>query len=80
MTRRQIGFLTLVNEFDASECAGRMIETFESQHRSPSLFDSAVVLVNRVVEITVRPHHESGWQQLLFLQLRHSFMRGGIAI
>jgi hypothetical protein len=75
-----LSFLNLVNEFDASDREGRMVEALEAAHWSHSLFDSAIVLFNHIIQITVRPHKKFGGQDTLFLEFAHCDMRGGIAI
>jgi len=57
-----------------------MIEALEPQHRSHSLFDSAVVLFDHIIQITVRPHKKFGGQDALFSEFAHCDLRGGIAI
>ena len=57
-----------------------MIKTLESQHRSHSLFDSAVVLFDHIIQITVRSHKECCRQETLFLEFAHCDMRGSIPI
>ena len=57
-----------------------MSEALKPQHRSHSLFDSAVVLFDHVIEIAVRPHKKFGGQDALFLKFACRDMRGGIAI
>ena len=40
--------LNLLYKLDAADRHGRVIEPFESEHRSGSLFDSPVVLLNHI--------------------------------
>jgi len=51
-------FLNLVSEFDAGDRDGRMRETFKPQHWPHSLFYSAVILFDYIIQIAVRPHDE----------------------
>jgi hypothetical protein len=76
----KLGFLNLMNEFDVGDGGGRMIAALEPRHRSHSLFDSAVVLFDHIIQIAVRPHKELNGQETLPLEFAHSDMRGGISV
>ena len=57
-----------------------MIKSLESKHRFHSLFDSAVVLFDHIIQITVRSHKECCRQDTLFLEFGYRCMRGCIPI
>ena len=57
-----------------------MSEALKAQHRVHSLFDSAVVLFDHIVEIAIRPHNECCREDSLGLELSHCNVRGRIPI
>jgi hypothetical protein len=76
----KLAFPNLVNYLNPADSDSCMIEALKAEHRSHSLFDSAVVLFNYIIQITVRSHKEFGGQDALFLEFTHCDMRSGIAI
>jgi hypothetical protein len=60
--------LNLLYKLDAADRHGRVIQPFESEHRSGSLFDSPMVLLNHIVEILARPHSDTPRQPAFRLQ------------
>jgi hypothetical protein len=66
--------LNLVYKLDAADGHGRVIEPFESEHRSGPLFDAPMILLNPIVEILARPHSDPPGQPAFRLQFPHRSM------
>jgi hypothetical protein len=45
-----------MRQLDASDCDGRVLERLEPGHRFAASLDRAMVLLNEVIQILVRPH------------------------
>jgi hypothetical protein len=54
--RKRIALANSVSELDAGECDRRVGERLEPGHRRAAPLDRAVVLLNELVEVLVRPH------------------------
>jgi hypothetical protein len=54
----------LVNQCNASDRDGCMVEAREPQHRPHSLFHATVVLLNDIVHIAVGPYSKITWQDI----------------
>jgi hypothetical protein len=46
-----VTLLDLVRQLDSADGDCRMVESFESQHQPDPLFDSAVVLLDEIVQV-----------------------------
>jgi hypothetical protein len=63
--------LNLLYKLDAADRHGRVIQPFESEHRSGPLLDSPMVLLNHIVEKLARPHSDTPRQPASRLQFLH---------
>jgi hypothetical protein len=59
---------------------GRVVESFESQHRPNPLFDSAVVLFDQIVQVLARSHSYSTWKFAGLLHFPHCAMRRRVGV
>src|SRR5450631_4451573 len=55
-SKRELPLTNSVRKLDASDRDGRVRERLEPGHRCAASLDRAVVLLNEVVEVLVRPH------------------------
>ena len=69
--------LNLLYQLDAADRHCRVIEPFESKHRSGPLFDAPMVLLDHIVEVLARPHSDPSRQPAFRLQLSHGTMGCG---
>src|ERR1700730_5109544 len=54
--KRELSLANAMRELDAGKRDGRVRERFESSHRRAASLDGAVVLLNEVVQILIRPN------------------------
>ncbi len=66
--------LNLLHKLDAADGHGRVIEPFESVHRSGPLFYSTMVLLDHIIEVPARPHSDPLRQAAFRLQFSHGTM------
>src|SRR6516162_11149197 len=76
----ELALLDLFRQLDSANGDRRVVESFESQHRPNPLFDSAVVLLDDIVQVLARSHLDSAWKFAGLLHFPHGAMRHRIGI
>ena len=71
----ELTLLDLLRQLDSANGDCRVVESFEPQHRSNPLFDSAVVLFDEIVQVLARSHSHSARKFAGLIQLPHGAMR-----
>src|SRR6516164_1628761 len=76
----ELTLLDLLRQLDSANGDGRVVESFESQHRPNPLFDSAVVLFHEIVQVLAGSHLDSAREFAGLLHLLHRAMRRRIGV